>query len=65
MLNDEKQYHIQLKKGDVGKYVLLPGDPGRCEPIAAEGHPIPVDVTETLTPSSVPVYVLYSRLLAT
>ena len=35
MLNDEKQYHIQLKKGDVGKYVLLPGDPGRCEPIAA------------------------------
>ena len=29
MLNDEKQYHIQLKKGDVGKYVLLPGDPGR------------------------------------
>ena len=35
MLNAEKQYHIQMKKGDVGKYVLLPGDPGRCEPIAA------------------------------
>ncbi len=30
----EKQYHIQLKRGDVGKYVLLPGDPGRCEPIS-------------------------------
>jgi uridine phosphorylase len=29
-----KQYHIQLKRGDVGKYVLLPGDPGRCEPIS-------------------------------
>jgi uridine phosphorylase len=29
-----KQYHIQLERGDVGKYVLLPGDPGRCEPIA-------------------------------
>jgi uridine phosphorylase len=29
------QYHIKLKKGDVGRYVLLPGDPGRCEKIAA------------------------------
>lgn len=29
------QYHIQLKTGDVGRYVLLPGDPGRCEKIAA------------------------------
>lgn len=29
------QYHIQLKPGDVGRYVLLPGDPGRCERIAA------------------------------
>ena len=34
MEKDEKQYHIQLKRGDVGKYVLLPGDPGRCEPIS-------------------------------
>ncbi len=32
---DGKQYHINMKKGDVGKYVLLPGDPGRCEAIAA------------------------------
>ncbi len=32
--NEGKQYHIALKKGDVGRYVLLPGDPGRCEPIA-------------------------------
>ena len=29
------QYHIQLEEGDVGRYVLLPGDPGRCEKIAA------------------------------
>lgn len=29
------QYHVQLKRGDVGRYVLLPGDPGRCEKIAA------------------------------
>ena len=27
----EKQYHIQCVEGDVGRYVLLPGDPGRCE----------------------------------
>jgi uridine phosphorylase len=33
-LNMEVQHHIQLKKGDVGRYVLLPGDPGRCELIA-------------------------------
>lgn len=31
----EKQYHITTSKGDIGKYCLLPGDPGRCEKIAA------------------------------
>jgi len=34
LFNDEVKYHIRLKRGDVGKYVLLPGDPGRCEVIA-------------------------------
>ncbi len=29
-----KQYHIQVGKGDVGEYVILPGDPKRCEKIA-------------------------------
>ena len=29
------QYHINLRKGDVGRYVILPGDPKRCEKIAA------------------------------
>lgn len=29
-----EQYHIGLKEGDVGKYVLLPGDPKRCQKIA-------------------------------
>lgn len=29
-----KQYHIQLKYGDVGRYVILPGDPKRCAKIA-------------------------------
>ena len=31
----EKQYHIHCAEGDVGRYVFLPGDPGRCEAIAA------------------------------
>lgn len=25
------QYHLNIKNGDVGKYVILPGDPKRCE----------------------------------
>ena len=29
------QYHINLRKGDVGRYVILPGDPKRCQKIAA------------------------------
>ena len=33
--------------------------------IAADGPPMPVDVTLTFTPSMVPVYVVYSRLSAT
>ncbi len=34
MLPSERQYHIQCAPGDVGRYVLLPGDPGRCQSIA-------------------------------
>lgn len=30
----EKQFHIHCVEGDVGRYVILPGDPGRCESIA-------------------------------
>ncbi|GFZ33391.1 uridine phosphorylase [Clostridium zeae] len=30
-----KQYHINVGEGEVGKYVILPGDPKRCEKIAA------------------------------
>ena len=29
------QYHLQIRKGDVGRYVILPGDPKRCAKIAA------------------------------
>lgn len=32
--NAAKQYHIQVGKGDVGRYVILPGDPKRCAKIA-------------------------------
>lgn len=31
---DGIQYHIGMKSGDVGEYVILPGDPKRCEKIA-------------------------------
>ena len=31
----DKQMHIKCVEGDVGRYVILPGDPGRCEAIAA------------------------------
>lgn len=33
-MSTEKMYHIQCAEGDVGRYVFLPGDPGRCEAIA-------------------------------
>lgn len=31
----EVQFHIHCAPGDVGRYCILPGDPGRCEKIAA------------------------------
>lgn len=30
----ERQFHIHCVPGDVGRYCILPGDPGRCEAIA-------------------------------
>ena len=33
--NPDKQYHIQVGEGEVGRYVILPGDPKRCAKIAA------------------------------
>lgn len=35
MIAHEHQFHIHCVPGDVGRYCLLPGDPGRCEMIAA------------------------------
>ena len=30
----DTQFHIHCAEGDVGRYVILPGDPGRCKSIA-------------------------------
>ena len=27
----DRQYHVQLEEGDVGRYVILTGDPKRCQ----------------------------------
>lgn len=36
MRNEEGlAFHLHIKEGDVGRYVLLPGDPGRCQKIAS------------------------------
>jgi uridine phosphorylase len=35
MDNNELMYHIRIKKGDIGRYVLLPGDPFRTDYIAS------------------------------
>jgi uridine phosphorylase len=33
-MSNEVMHHIACKKGDIGKYVIVPGDPGRVEKIA-------------------------------
>ena len=41
--DENRQYHIQTAKGEVGRYVILPGDPGRCEKIARYlEHPVKI-----------------------
>ena len=62
ILGMEVQHHIQCRKGDVGRFVFLPGDPGRVPLIAAssstamavDGQPMPVEQTDTFSPSTVP-----------
>ena len=34
---ENEEYHLKIRPGDVGRYVILPGDPGRCEKIALSG----------------------------
>jgi uridine phosphorylase len=33
-MEEKEQYHIRCRRGDIGRYCILPGDPGRCETIA-------------------------------
>jgi uridine phosphorylase len=35
MGEEEQQFHIRLRRGEVGRYVLMPGDPGRVPLIAS------------------------------
>jgi uridine phosphorylase len=35
IMDGERQFHIRAKRGEVGRYVILPGDPGRVPKIAA------------------------------
>ncbi len=46
-----KQYHTGIGPGDIGKYVIMPGDPKRCEKIAAhfEDARLVADVREYVT----------------
>ena len=32
--SENEEFHLKIKPGDVGRYVILCGDPGRCEKIA-------------------------------
>ena len=34
MITNGRSYHIACAEGEVGRYVIVPGDPGRCEKIA-------------------------------
>jgi len=49
--NAGKQYHIQVGEGDVGRYLILPGDPKRCAKIAKyfDGAELIADSREYVT----------------
>ncbi|MGN1015296.1 MAG: uridine phosphorylase [Butyricicoccus sp.] len=41
--NSQAEFHLLTKPGDIGPYVILTGDPGRCERIASrleDAHPV-------------------------
>ena len=45
-----RQYHIQVAKGEVGRYVILPGDPKRCAKIAKYfDNPVLIAVRQSCT----------------
>ena len=32
--SENEEFHLKIRRGDAGRYVILCGDPGRCKPIA-------------------------------
>lgn len=41
--NTQEEFHLQIRPGDIGEYVILTGDPGRCSTISAlfrDAHPV-------------------------
>ena len=56
------QFHIRCNVGDVGRYVFLPGDPGRCEEIAKHFELDIAEVIFTMDSAKMPIsiYTPYS-----
>ncbi len=51
------QFHTLLRRGDVGRYCILPGDPGRCELIAAQfDNPVRVAQNREYTTYTGPLF---------
>lgn len=42
---EDRAYHVRCRRGEVGRYVLMPGDPKRCE-LIAQHFEEPVKVSE-------------------
>ena len=43
ILDGQKQFHLQISAEEIGRYVILPGDPGRVPRIARlldDPHPV-------------------------
>ena len=36
IISEDIMFHLKSRKGDIGRYVILPGDPGRVPKIAAK-----------------------------
>lgn len=36
IISEDIMFHLKTRKGDIGRYVILPGDPGRVPKIAAK-----------------------------
>ena len=47
LVGQGRQYNIACQAGEVGRYVFLPGDPGRASLIAASQPRLPSDSRES------------------